>query len=163
MKKIFVLIFLVASTPSWAQESTTFILVRHAEKVLDGTSDPGLTTEGKERANNLLALLQKTTITTIYSTNYKRTKMTIEPLTEAKKLEIDIYDPKNLKEFSSRLLNDDSGGTVVISGHSNTTPALANLLLGEEKFKQFADDDYGNLLILVVDRNNNGKLLHLRF
>ena len=89
--------------------------------------------------------------------------MTIEPLTEAKKLEIDIYDPKNLKEFSSRLLNDDSGGTVVISGHSNTTPALANLLLGEEKFKQFADDDYGNLLILVVDRNNNGKLLHLRF
>ena len=60
-------------------------------------------------------------------------------------------------------MKDDSGGTIVISGHSNTTPVLANLLLGEEKFKQFEDDDYGNLLIIVLDKNNNGQLLHLRF
>ena len=163
MKKVFVLLFLIASTLSWAQESTTFILVRHAEKVLDGTSDPALTEAGIERAYNLLALLEETPITTIYSSNYKRTKMTIAPLAEAKKVEVLIYNPKNLKKFYSRLLKDDSGGIVVISGHSNTTPVLANLLLGEEKFKQFADDDYGNLLIIMVDKNNNGQLLHLRF
>ena len=163
MKKVFVVLFLIASTPSWAQELTTYILVRHAEKVLDGTSDPALTKEGEDRANNLLALLEKTVITTIYSTNYKRTKKTVEPLAEAKKIKIITYNPKNLKKFYSRLIKNDSGGTIVISGHSNTTPALANLLLGEEKFKQFEDDDYGNLLIIVLDKNNNGQLLHLRF
>lgn len=163
MKKLFVILLLLVSTLSWAQETTTFILVRHAEKASDGTSDPALTKAGAARANNILSLFQKTEITAIYSSNYKRTKMTVAPLAEAKKIAITIYDPKDLKEFSLILLNDNSGGTVVISGHSNTTPTLANLLLGEEKFKQFDDDDYGNLLIIVVDRDNNAKLLHLRF
>jgi broad specificity phosphatase PhoE len=105
----------------------------------------------------------QTEITAIYSTNYKRTKSTVAPLAEAKKIDITIYDPKNLKGFSLKLLSDNSGGIIIISGHSNTTPALANLLLGEEKFSQFEDDDYGNLLIITTSGNSRAKLLHLRY
>ena len=163
MKKVFVTLFLLVYTLSWAQETTTFILVRHAEKAIDGTSDPELTEEGAARANNILSLFQQTEITAIYSTNYTRTKMTVAPLAEAKKIEVAIYNPKKLKDFSLKLLKDNSGGTVLISGHSNTTPALANLLLGEEKFRQFKDSDYGNLLIITFASNSKAKLLHLRF
>lgn len=162
MKKLLVILLLV-STFSYSQETTTFILVRHAEKAADGTSDPALTDAGIARANNILSLFRQADITAIYSTNYKRTKMTIAPLAGAIKKEITIYDPKNLKEFSLKLLNDNSGGTVVISGHSNTTPMLANLLLGEEKFKQFDDNDYGNLLIISTHADSNAKLLHIRY
>ena len=84
MKKLFVILLLLVSTLSWAQETTTFILVRHAEKASDGTSDPALTKAGAARANNILSLFQKTEITAIYSSNYKRTKMTVAPLAEAK-------------------------------------------------------------------------------
>ena len=163
MKKAFVILLLFVSTLSFAQETTTFILVRHAEKASDGTSDPSLTEEGMARANNILSMFQQSEITTIYSTNYKRTKMTVAPLAEAKKMGIEIYDPRHLKEFSLKLLGDNPGGTVIISGHSNTTPTLANLLLGEEKFEQFEDDDYGNLLIISTNSNSNAKLLLLRY
>lgn len=163
MKKVIIILSLFVSTLTYAQEATTFILVRHAEKASDGTSDPALTGEGVARANNILSLFQQAEIATIYSTNYKRTKMTVGPLAEAKKIEITIYDPKGLKEFSLKLLKDNSGGTVVISGHSNTTPTLANLLLGEEKFKQFEDSDYGNLLIITTSDSGKPKLLHLRY
>jgi hypothetical protein len=44
------------------------------------------------------------------------------------------------------LLTKHAGGTVVIAGHSNTIPEIANALVGEKKFEQFADDDYGNIL-----------------
>ena len=163
MKKVIIILSLFVSTLTYAQEATTFILVRHAEKASDGTSDPALTKEGVARANNILSIFRQAEISSIYSTNYKRTIMTVEPLTEAKKTEIAIYDPKNLKEFSLKLIKDNAGGTVVISGHSNTTPTLANLLLGEEKFKQFDDSDYGNMLIITTSDSGKAKLLHLRY
>jgi len=163
MKKIIIVLLLFVSTFSLAQETTIFILVRHAEKASDGTSDPALTVEGVARADKILSLFSKTEITSIYSTNYIRTKMTVAPLAEAKKAEIAIYDPGSLEKFADKLLNDNSGGTVIVSGHSNTTPTLANLLLGEEKFKQFEDSDYGNLLIITTSDSGKPKLLHLRY
>jgi len=163
MKKVFVILLLFISTLSFAQETTTFILVRHAEKALDGTSDPALTEAGMARAEYILSLFQQADITAIYSTNYRRTNSTVAPLAEAEKIEIAIYDPKNLKKFSLKLIEDNTGGTVVISGHSNTTPTLANLLLGEERFEQFEDNDYGNLLIITTSGSSKAKLLHLRY
>ena len=52
---------------------------------------------------------------------------------------------------------------MIISGHSNTTPFLANAFLGEESLKQFDEADYGNLLIIVSEELGDGKLVHLRF
>jgi len=163
MKKFLVILFLLVSTLSYSQETTTFILVRHAEKASDGTSDPALTDAGIARANNLFALLKQAEITAIYSTNYKRTKMTVAALAKAKEMEVTTYDPKKLKEFSLDLLKENAGGTVVISGHSNTTPTLANLLLGAETFKQFEDSDYGNLIIISTSSSASPKLLHLKY
>jgi broad specificity phosphatase PhoE len=115
------------------------------------------------RAEYILSLFQEANITAIYSTDYKRTKLTVAPIAEAKSIEVTIYDPGELEDFSHELLKGNSGGTVIISGHSNTTPTLANLLLDEEKFEQFEDDDYGNLLIITTSGSGKAKLLHLRY
>jgi 2,3-bisphosphoglycerate-dependent phosphoglycerate mutase len=169
MKNLLVILLFVSTlsctqeATTSTQEATTFILVRHAEKASDDTSDPVLTEEGIARANNILQLFEQADITAIYSTNYKRTKMTITPLAETKKIEISIYDPQSLEEFAHKLLKENAGGTVIVSGHSNTTPTLANLLLGEEKFEQFEDTDYGNLLIITTHGNSDAKLLHVRY
>ena len=162
MKKLFVILLLFITTISFAQEATTFILVRHAEKASDGTKNPALTDEGIARANKILSMFKEADITAIYSTDYKRTKMTVAPIAEAKKMEITSYDPRKLEDFTL-MLKDIVGGTVIISGHSNTTPTLANLLLGEEKFEQFDEADYGNLLIITMADNGKPALLHIRY
>ena len=140
-----VLCFVCAS--SFAQ--TTFILVRHAEKE-SSTNDPGLSPEGQQRAIALTKILEQQKIDAIYSTNFNRTKNTVKPLAEAKGISIQIYD----KEPDISKMT----GVVVICGHSNTIPALANRLLGKEEFRNFADNDYGNLLII-----NGSSVTHLRY
>ena len=147
----------------FGQELTTFILVRHAEKVVDGTKDPALTKEGEARAAKLLTVLAKTNVSAIYSTNYQRTLLTVTPLALNKGVSIKNYDWKDPKAMLGKMLTEHSGGTVVISGHSNTTPVLANILLGEEVFSQFNDDDYGNLLIITSTAIDGGKLVHLTY
>ncbi len=163
MNKLIVVFLLFLNTLSYGQEATTFILVRHAEKVADGSKDPTLTDKGNDRALNILSMFKDADITAIYSTNYKRTKMTVAPLAKEINKEITIYDPRALKEFSQSLIVDNKGGTVIVSGHSNTTPSLANLLLSEEKLEQFNEDDYGNLIIITTLGDNKANLLHLRF
>lgn len=102
-----------------------YYLVRHAEKQLD-VNDPPLTEEGRIRAQDLAALLQDVDLTAIYSTDYVRTQDTAAPVADAKGLDVISYDPSDLKGFASRLLSED--GYILVSGHSNTTPQLAENL-----------------------------------
>ncbi|HEX6889396.1 MAG TPA: phosphoglycerate mutase family protein [Chryseolinea sp.] len=147
---LFLTIALAISLEALAQSQiTTFILVRHAEKGDDGTKDPDLSEDGKKRASHLAEMLSKTSITAIYSTTYKRTRNTVAPLANAKGLEILSYDP--LKgEPIDKMIKDHAGGTVVISGHSNTIPWTANYLTGKNELKDFADNEYSNFLVVSV-------------
>ena len=42
------------------------------------------------------------------------------------------------------------GKTVLIVGHSNTTPMFTNGLLGEKKYDMIADDNNSNLYIVTI-------------
>jgi broad specificity phosphatase PhoE len=148
-----VFFLLLINFPVWAQ--TTFILVRHAEKEATGADpkDPNLTKDGEARALSLVKLLEKQNIDAIYSTNFNRTKNTVKPLADSKNLEVQIYDKQpDIEKLKIK------GGTIVICGHSNTIPALANLLIGKEQFKQFDDADFGNILII-----KDNSVTHLRY
>jgi 2,3-bisphosphoglycerate-dependent phosphoglycerate mutase len=146
MKRLFpLLIFFCAS----ASAQTTFILIRHAEKE-NTANDPGLSKEGEERAQALVKMFGQQKIDAIYSTNFSRTKNTVKPIADAKGITIQIYE----KEPAINKLT----GTVVICGHSNTIPALANKLIGKDQFKTFEDSDYGNILIIT-----GNSVTHLRF
>lgn len=104
-------------------------LVRHAEKVTDGSKDPELTVLGQERAENLAAVLRSTGIQKIFSSDFKRTRDTAAPLAEALGLSIQIYDPGALRPLADQLLKLEDNALVV--GHSNTTAELVDLLGGE--------------------------------
>lgn len=164
MKKfIFVLFVVVFTSSTFAQDQTTFILVRHAEKADDGTRNPPLTDEGAQRAMNISAMLERQDVTALYSTPFKRTQETLLPLAEKKGLEVQDYDPYAKGEWLTTLVEKHGNGTVVISGHSNTIPLLANALLGDETFSQFDDKDYSNFIIIVCDEVGKGKLVRLSF
>ncbi len=165
MRLVFLLLISLFAVQCSAQtkQITTFVLVRHAEKATDGTKDPDLTAEGQNRAQNLAALLAKENITAIYSTDFKRTRQTVAPLAANKGISIETYEPFKADAIEA-MLKKHAGGTVVISGHSNSTPWIANLLLGKDTFTDFDESDYGNLLVLtVVEKGKTAKVTWLRF
>ncbi len=160
-----ILLFLTILLASFviAQDQTTFILVRHAEKADDGTRNPPLNEDGKNRAQNLASLLENQEISALYSTPYKRTRDTVRPLAEIKGLETMEYEPRAGEDWLAKLYADHSNGTVVIVGHSNTIPSIANKLLGGETFSQFDEKEYNNLIVIVGTEVGKGKLVRLSF
>lgn len=155
MKSLFVALCFMVCLESQAQQVTTFILVRHAEKKSDGSKDPELTEAGLIRAKLLGSILRDTQINAVYSTPFKRTQETVEPLAASKGLTIKTYAPLKSEQIDE-MLKTYPGGTILISGHSNTIPWTANYLLGKDEFRDFDDADYDN--ILIVDVTEKGKI-----
>ncbi len=139
-------------------EPTTLIFVRHAERAEDGTRNPPISEEGKERAGNLVRALSEYDVKAIYSTPYKRTRMTAAPTADSLGLEIQEYGFEGIRDFLAELITEYSGYTVLIVGHSNTTPSLTNLVLGEDKFEQLEETDYGDMFIIKTSEIGSGKL-----
>lgn len=161
-------VLLITPTPDLHAQSTEsetiVILVRHAEKADYDTDDPALTDEGLKRVRKLTDMLDRMQPDLIYSTDYKRTRLTVRPVALKHGLEIRTYNPGELETFLSGLMDEHSGKTIVISGHSNTIPETANLLLGREHFQHnFDESDYGNLLFITSSGYGSGKLIHLRY
>ena len=78
---------LIAIGLAWffeSQATTTIIFVRHAEKAVDGTSDPGLSLAGDQRVTELTRQLVDADVVAgvdaIYVTQYRRTQDTARPL-----------------------------------------------------------------------------------
>lgn len=157
MKKYMLLLIVaigVSGGIAFAQTST-YILLRHAEKDTSTAgatmmkADPPLSENGKQRAEKLVQVLASYTPDEIYSTNYIRTRATVMPLSKKFNKNVELYDNKYLKEFSERLLQL-KGKTVVVVGHSNTTPRLVNLLIGENRYPDLDERVYDLLWIVTV-------------
>lgn len=162
-KTLLILALAVASATAWAQSQvTTLILVRHAERQEDGSKDPGLSSAGEERVAALTRLLGAADIDAIYSTAFKRTRNTVQPLATEKGLTLIDYNPMSPEDLDN-ILKKHKGKTVVVCGHSNTTPQVANYFLGEKKYQDFKDSDYDNLLILSVIDKGNATLTWLNY
>ena len=159
MKKIIPVILLAVacclSFISTQAQTSTYILLRHAEKDTSTAgstmmrADPPLTKEGEQRAQKLLEVLKTYTPDAIYSTNYVRTKNTVTPLAKKFNKEIQTYDPRNLAAMADQLLQQ-KGKTIVVAGHSNTTPSLVNLLIKENTYPNLDESVYNQLWIVTV-------------
>lgn len=138
-----------------------YIFVRHAEKKKE--ENPGLTEAGTARADMLAQLLEKVDVDKVFSTDYKRTRQTATPTAAAKHLKLEIYDPRDLENFGASLLKNTPNHTVLVVGHSNTTPTLANHVMGSEKVEKIPETDYDNLFIIRKLKNGALELLKLEF
>ena len=157
MKRLFILCFAIfLALPSYAQESqnevetTTYYFIRHAEKDRSDKAnrDPNLTQEGILRAAKWSLVFENVDFDAVYSTNYNRTKQTAQPTAEKQGLEVQIYDPRQL--FSEEFANRTKGQTVLVVGHSNTTPAFVNAVLGKKKHDNIDDNNNANLYIVTI-------------
>lgn len=151
MKRIsfILLIFLnMACGQNAPVETTTYILIRHAEKDLSDPKnpDPDLTGAGVERAVKWEKILSHIDFDAVYSTDFTRTRKTAMPIAERENLPLIIYAHKDLDY--SKFIKETQGKTVLIVGHSNSTPAFVNRLMGKETFEEIDESQYGYLFIV---------------
>lgn len=135
----------------------TVVLLRHAEKDTSPNADkvnPDLSAEGKARAQRLVKKVNKYKPDAIYSSNFIRTTLTAAPLAEKRKKTVQIYNHKNLNEMRDLILSGKIK-RVVIVGHNTTTPALANLLIGEEKYKALAESEYDKIWVIKIKKKKS--------
>ena len=152
MKKyffLFVFAFSLLSACS-SDDTTTYYLIRHAEKDrTDKTNrNPNLNFEGEKRAQKWSEYFNNIDLDAVYSTNYNRTIETATPTAMSKKLEIIKYDPRNM--YDSIFQQNTKGKTVLIVGHSNTTPAFVNKIIGEKLYDNIDDSVNSNLFKVTV-------------
>lgn len=153
-------LFAFAGESLFAQHrDITVILLRHAEKNKaeeELTLDPNLSKEGEARAEKLVSVIGGYDPDAIFSSAFKRTRNTVAPLTSKGeyRLMAQYYDHRNLKQIAD-LVMQGKFKRVVIVGHNSTTPALANLLIGQEKYKALDESEYDKIWIIKIKRNKD--------
>ena len=146
MKK-YIFILALLSQIAVAQ-TTTIYFIRHAEKA-DNSKDPVLSEEGIKRANHWNDVFSAVTFDAIYSTNYNRTQQTATPTAKKNKVIIKLYDPKTIN--IEKLKKEHLGQTILIVGHSNTTPDLVNKLIHQNVYEAIEETTFGNLYIVTIN------------
>lgn len=142
-----------------AEAATTFVVVRHAEKAVDGSDDPPLSAAGEARAERLAASLADSPLVAVYATAYRRTRATAAPSARLHGLPVTPYDAgQPATAFASALRGAHAGGTVLVVAHSNTAPAIAAALCGCE-VAPMGESDYGRHLVVQIGEDGDVTLL----
>jgi broad specificity phosphatase PhoE len=126
-------------------------LVRHGEKAPD-EKDPALTEKGRQRAQNLAAMLGKAGIAHVFSTATRRTRQTAQPLAQASGLPVQEYDPRAPRALVEKVR--DLNGPVLVVGHSNTLSELVRLF-GGQPGPEIADNEYDRVYQLIPGPNGS--------
>ena len=143
-----------------AQEAVVVYLVRHAEKVEDGTRDPPLAIAGQIRVHTLKALLADVDLTHVHTTDWRRTRDTARPFADSAGVDVAIYDPRELEALAAKIRA--TPGRHLVAGHSNTTPRLV-AALGGDPLGPIDDLEYDRLYVLVIQPGGTTVTTVLRF
>ena len=153
------IIFGLLACLSAACSKTTVYLVRHAEKV-DETDSTDLSPSGQERAMALADTLANGGIDSIFTTPYRRTRQTAEPLARRLSIRLMEYAPTPNDVVVSRV-SRIRNKTVLVVGHSNTVLEIARALGATPTLPKIESGDYDNLLTLRIKRRPFGKTVDL--
>lgn len=141
---------------------TTFILVRHAEKMIGG-SDPELSAAGQARAVELSRILKKIPLAKVFSTDFNRTRETARPTAEEQMQVLQLYNPSDLNTFVDHTLLNFPAKKMLVVGHSNSTASLLNILVGENIYADIPETDFDNLYLVTVFEKGRSDVVHMKY
>lgn len=141
-----------------AERQTTYLIVRHADR--DGDQDR-LTAAGHTRAQALCELGTLLNVTALYSTDFERTRSTAQPLAKARGLNLELYDQPSA-EWIASMRQANSGGVVLIVGHSNTIGLIASQLAGVP-VPEIGHGEYDHLYVVTDQKGLSPSLVRLKY
>ena len=158
-----VLLLLTGTTAARA-EPRLVVLVRHAETQSDGTRDPGLSEEGRARAEALAASLAEARVTAVVTSTYRRTKETAAPTATAFELTptaAPITREGGLAGHVTAVVEAvraAPGGVVLVVGHGNTVPRVVEAL-GGPNLPDLDESDHATVFTLALEGEAGASLL----
>ena len=147
-----------------AQQATTVILVRHAEKAAEPAADPPLTMEGEARAKALLDVAREAGVSVVITTQFARTRGTGQPVATALGLTpqvVDARSPTHVQDVANAV-RAHAGATILVVGHSNTVPAII-AALGAKQPPAICDAEYDNLYVVTIPAAGTPGLIRARY
>ena len=156
------LLFAASAFANGGPEITTIILVRHGEKA-GPSGDVPLSDAGLARAAELARVLSDVKLDAVYSTPFERTRKTAAPAAErAGVMVTEVPSGDNyVAEMVKIVREKHEGDTILVVGHSNTTPDVIRAL-GLE-VADMADPTYDALYVVTMVKGATPRLLALRF
>ncbi len=141
-----------AGTDSADSSETVIYFSRHAEKA-DG-DDPALLPAGTARAKRLADRLADQQIVAVYSTDFRRTQSTAQPMADRIGKSVKSYSAStNARQQTLKWLRKYRGKRILVVGHSNTIPDLLNALVGEARYGNIDEEEFSKLWRVSVAGN----------
>jgi phosphohistidine phosphatase SixA len=164
-----ILVFIaLAAAAIWvfdARATTVVVVVRHAEVENAADSDPSLSVDGRERAARLARMLSNAQpvrgIDAIFASEFRRTQQTATPLSEVLALPINIVPAAAWDSLPRKIIREHRGEYVLVSGSTNTIPALIESLADQKV--SLRDDEYDAMFIVFVPQFSKPKVVRVRY
>jgi 2,3-bisphosphoglycerate-dependent phosphoglycerate mutase len=141
---------------------TVVYVIRHAEKASETATDPDLSERGSQRAESLAVQLRDSGVNMIITSHLRRTQQTAEPLAKARNIRpMVIPIEPTIDAHINRIITTvkrHQGATILIVGHNNTVGKIVERL-GAGRIGDLCVDEYSNLIILALAKNQLTRLL----
>lgn len=150
-----------------SQATTTVIIVRHADVAPGLGEDPGLSSLGALRAEELSRVLVDVDVVqgpdAILVGGGRASRETAEPLARRLNLPVQEVDTSGLNRLAKRIVKDYKGKIIVVVADAHEIPILIPRFQGSKKVPELADDEYDNLYIVSIPWYGKVKTLRLRY
>lgn len=146
----------------------TIYVVRHAEREIDGSRDPGLSEAGHDRARALGDLLADARLDAVHVTDFRRTIETVAQVLKRTGIEKTVWPVSwqsvadHARSLASEVCEQYRDHSVLVVGHSNTVAPLVRAFSGLE-ITALSERDYDHFYQIRLHPDRSPELLRLRF
>ncbi len=151
--------------------TTTFVLIRHAER--DPGADPPLNAEGQVRARALRDALIENGVTAIYCTDLLRNRQTVQALADELGLTLNLVNPALYADTTAtanalvdEMLRLHAGGTILFCGNIGSvlnTPGITEQIYRRLGGSGTPPNRYQDLFVVVVPPEAAPRFIHSEY
>ena len=151
------------ATIALAADTTTVIVLRHAEKALLPADDPPLDAAGSRRAARLAEMFAASPVVAVYVSDTRRARETAAPLAARQRLPVTVRAGKDIAGLLDDIGERHVGRTVVVVGHSNTVPEIVSRLTRGRHAPTVGDGDFDRIFVVTVTRFGPPAMTEIRY
>jgi broad specificity phosphatase PhoE len=151
------------ATIAFAADTTTVIVLRHAEKAVEPADDPPLSPQGIARAARLAAMFGQGPLAAVYASDTRRAQETAAPLAARHRLPVTVRSAKDIDGLLDDIGARHAGGTVAVVGHSNTVPEIVAKLTRGRHAPSIGDGEFDRVFIVTVTRFGPPAMTEVRY
>lgn len=147
--------------------STTVIVIRHAEKDTVAAADPALSASGEARAALLARMFGDAKgagrLDAIYVSATLRSRSTAAPLAARLGIAPVVVAADDPQGLARRVLRENSGRRVMVIGHINTVPEIVSALADRSDISSIEEQDFATMYVVSVPRIGHANLVRLSY